>query len=191
MACFKFLIPLFSVCVAASLCAQGVTVRVQSEAHLPLSIAQEADEAIERAERWLRRFPKHAPDHARRLLVQYALKSKDEPFVISRCDLTPLGELLPAEVPYDALTNLTATLETYRTDPKQLFALQRDLETVNPPPDWREQLALALITTQKMDALGGHWKGLEGTAWGILTLRALLNESAPIRLADEPLPAKP
>lgn len=189
MACIKFFSLLLLLLCAFPLRAQGVTVRVQSEAHLPLSIAQEADEAISRAERWLRRFPKHAPDHAKRLLVQYALKSKNEPFVISRCDLTPLGAMLPAEVPHAALTNLTATLESCRTDPKKLFALQRDLGTVNPPPDWREQLALALITTQKMDALGGHWSGgLEGTAWGILTLRALLNESAPIRVADDPLP---
>lgn len=182
MACFKFLFSLLALCVAAPLFAQGITVRAQSEAHLTLSVSQEADEAIERAERWLRRFPKHAPDHGKRLLVQYALKSKDETFVISRCDLTPLGAMLPDEVPYDALTNLTATLEAYRTEPKKLFALQRDLETVNPPADWREQLALVLINTQKIDALGGQWGGQENTAWGILTLRALLNESARIEV---------
>ena len=43
-------------------------------------------------------------------------------------------------------------------------------------------LALALIGSQRIDPHGGHWGDADATAWALLTLRALLNASPPLRL---------
>ena len=169
---------------AAGLSAQGFEVRVQTETNLPLSIAQEADEAIERGQRWLtaQTFPTNALPA--RILVDYALASAEKPFTIRRCDLTPLEQAMPPETDVEACTNLTATLAlpAYHHSPKALFALQRDLPKYAPPPDWREQVALVLINTPRIAPTGGHWQTPEETLWALLALRALLNESAPIRV---------
>ncbi|MGN0887206.1 MAG: hypothetical protein ACI4RT_09490 [Candidatus Spyradenecus sp.] len=178
-----FLLCLFSL-FALSLVAQDLSWRIQTEATLPLSIAQEADEAIERARQWLEAQGAPTNTLPQRLLYRYALADTSRPFTLHRCDLTPLEAAMPDPTPPAALTNLTATLTQYRQDPKALFALQRDLPAASPPPDWREALALALINSQQITPSGGHWGSFPNTLWALLTLRALLNESAPIHLAD-------
>lgn len=168
--------------------AQGGVFRVATEGRLPLSIAQEADNAIDRAQRWLATQPPATNDLAQALLRRYALAKPGETFRLRRCHVTPLGEALPGPIAPAALTNLTATLAR-KPDPKTLFALQRDLPAAEPPPpaDWRERLALALIDSQRVSAQGGHWGAPEPTAWAILTLRALLNESTPIQVEPSEL----
>lgn len=183
----RFALPLIAAIVCLPLAAQNLTLRVQTEAALPLSIAQEADEAIERARQWLEAQGSPTNAFPQALLYRYALAETDRPFTLHRCDLTPLQAAMPDPTPPAALTNLTTALAQYRTDPKALFALQRDLPAATPPPPpyWREELALALINTQQITPAGGHWGSFPNTLWALLTLRALLNESAPIRLQTE------
>lgn len=165
--------------------AEAQSFQLQTEASLTLSISQEADEAIDRAQRWLTAQPAPA-QRIDKLLRDYALAPADAPaFRIARCDITPLEYTMPAPEAIEAYTNLTATVEQCRSNPKRLFALQRDIPTENPPSNWRETIALALINTQKVTPLGGHWNdSTEDTLWAILVLRALLNESTPVQLAE-------
>lgn len=176
--------PLLFALFAFPLAAQDLSLRIQTEATLPLSIAQEVDEAIERAQQWLEAQGTPTNNVPQRLLYRYALADTSRPFTLHRCDLTPLQAAMPEPTPPAARTNLTAALTQYRQDPKALFALQRDLPAASPPPYWREELALALINTQQITPSGGHWGSFPNTLWALLTLRALLNESAPIHLAD-------
>lgn len=177
----------FAVLLGALHAQAALDLRIQGAQLLPLSIAQEAEEAIERAQTWL--AAQGAPTNAAsaRLLYRYALASEQRPFTLSRCDLTPLTEIMPKATEAALLTNLTAALAQSRDNPRALFALQRDLPEAQPPPPdyWREALALALINTQKIDRQGGHWGSREASIWALLTLRALLNESAPIRIKGE------
>lgn len=165
--------------------AKAQSFQLQTEASLTLSISQEADEAIDRAQRWLTTQP--APkQRIDKLLRDYALAPAEaSAFRIARCDITPLEYAMPAPEAIEAYTNLTATVEQHRSNPKRLFALQRDIPTENPPSNWRETIALALINTQKVTSMGGHWNdSAEDTLWAILALRALLNESTPVQLAE-------
>jgi hypothetical protein len=164
--------------------AQEVSFQLQTEASLTLSISQEADEAIDRAQRWL--AAQQAPtNRVDAILRAYALAMPNESaFRITRCDITPLEHAMPPPEMPESYTNLTATLEQVRGEPKRLFALQRDIPTEAPPPNWREALALTLINTQKIAQNGGHWGSNDNTIWAILTLRALLNESIPVQLAE-------
>lgn len=164
--------------------AQGVVFDLQTESALTLSISQEADEAIDRAQRWLAQqtVPSNRVDV---LLRNYALTPAGAmPFRLYRCDITPLEHAMPPPEAPDVYTNLTATLAETRTDAKRLFALQRDIPLINPPSNWREILALRLINSQAITAQGGHWGSSENTLWAILTLRALLNESTPVQLVE-------
>ena len=172
---------LFSVLCSPLAFPQGGSFRIASESQIPLSIAQEAEGAIDKGQRWLAAQPPPAGDLPRLLLRRYALAPADAPFTLSRCDLTPLQQAMPGPTPPTLLTNLTAALDL-RPDPKALFALQRDLPDAAPPPDWRQRLALALIDSQRIDPKGGHWGDADATAWALLTLRALLNASPPLRL---------
>ena len=173
--------------IGASLCLPYTAIaqqfQLQTEAMLTLSISQEADEAIDRAERWLAQqaAPAHRVDA---LLRAYALSTPDNaPFRIARCDITPLEYAMPTAIDENCYTNFTATVECHRANPKHLFALQRDIPQENPPANWRETIALALINTQKITAKGGHWNNSsDETVWAILALRALLNESIPVKV---------
>ncbi len=161
------------------LAAQEVGYRVQTEAQVSLSLAQEADEAIDRAQRWLHAQPAETNRLENLLLRRYALATPQKPFVLQRCDLSPLEQALPAPAPASALTNLTTTLTRPRITPKELFALQASLLEA-PSPSWREDLVTHLVNAQRIDASGGTWGSVEDTIWAILTLRALLNESVPL-----------
>ena len=156
---------LFSVLCSLLAFPQGGSFRAASESQIPLSIAQEAEGAIDKGQRWLAAQPPPAGDLPRLLLRRYALAPADAPFTLSRCDLTPLQQAMPGPTPPTLLTNLTAALDL-RPDPKALFA----------------RLALALIGSQRIDPHGGHWGDADATAWALLTLRALLNASPPLRL---------
>lgn len=174
--CLLFLFP------APLTWAEGVTFRVQSEAQVSLSLAQEAEEAIDRGQRWLRGQTPATNDVAHVLLRRYALAAPGKPFALARCDLTPLEQAMPPALAPEAMTNLTAAIALRRASPKALFALQRDLPTASPPPDWRERLVTHLVSAQRIDAHGGHWGSPEATVWAILALRSLLNESIPVTL---------
>lgn len=164
--------------------AQEVSFQLQTEAALTLSISQEADEAIDRAQRWLKaqRSPTNRVDS---LLQNYALANlEDAPFMLSRCDITPLEHAMPHSEDLSAITNLTTFIEAERPSMKRLFALQRDLPLEHTLPNWRETITLAIINAQKISPQGGHWGSQEETRWAILALRALLNESIPVQLAE-------
>lgn len=158
--------------------------QLQTESQLTLSISQEAEEAIDRAQRWLKANA-NATNRIERLLHNYALANPgDEPFVLYRCDITPLEYAMPQPEALTTITNLTTFIETERPSMKRLFALQRDLPLEHPLPNWRETITLAIINAQKVTPQGGHWGSQEETQWAILALRALLNESVPVRLAE-------
>lgn len=179
-----FLLPVMIV-PPEEVCAQGVSFQLATDAQLSLSIAQEAEEAVDRAQRWLRQQPP-AKDRAERLLRDYALTSADsEGFTISRCDLTPLQQAMPAQETEAFAMAFALAVEKNRHDYKRLFAFQRDMPVVNPPANWRETLALTLINAQKITPIGGHWaNNPQATTWAVLTLRALLNASPRVLLAE-------
>ena len=158
--------------------SQGGSFRIATESQIPLTIAQEAENAIDKGQRWLAAQPP-PPEVPARILRRYALAPAGQPFTLRRCDLTPLEQAMPPPTPPNTLTNLTAAL-TLKPSPEALFALQRDLPDANPPSDWRQRLTLTLIDSQQTSAQGGHWGDAESTAWALLTLRALLNASPPI-----------
>lgn len=165
--------------------AQGATIRLQTEAALTLSISQEADEALDRAQRWLatQAMPTNRVDA---LLRAYAVTPPARgPFRLTRCDITPLEHAMPPPESPEGYVDFAATVAQHRLDPKRLFALQRDIPADAPPAGWRETVALALINTQKVLPSGGHWNAdPDDTVWAMLALRALLNESTPIQLAE-------
>ena len=186
-------LPLLAALLAAALAAaQGGAFRVRTEGRLPLSVAQEADQALDRANRWLAAQPAPTNDLARLTLRRYALAPAGRPFVLERCALTPLEHALPPP-PDGAVTNLTAALAQRRDDPKALLALATALGTQaqTPDPAWRERIALTLIETQRVTAQGGHWGGQGQTVWAILALRQLLGESPPITLRPPATSAQP
>lgn len=161
--------------------------QLQTESQLTLSISQEAEEAIDRAQRWLRATATPPPHHVEQLLHDFALANpSDAPIVLYRCDLTPLEHAMPQSEDeiLGSITNLTTFIETERPSMKRLFALQRDLPQTHALPNWRETITLAIINAQKVTPQGGHWGSPEETRWAILALRSLLNESVPIRLAE-------
>ena len=181
---FRFLPLLFiALCVPLAHSAE-TSFRLQTESELTLSISQEAEEAIDRAQRWLK-ANSTASNRVDTLLQNYALANPGgEPFVLYRCDITPLEHAMPQPEALGAITNLTTFIETERPTMKRLFALQRDLPLENPLPNWRETITLAIINAQKVTPQGGHWGSQDETLWAILALRALLNESVPVRLAE-------
>ena len=166
----------------------GLEIHVQNEAVLPLSILQEADEAIERGQRWLQHqthtIKPIQNEQPWSLLRQYVLIPSGKTFHLHPCALTPIEQIMPPILSDHILTNLVTVLSQSTTSPQTLFALQRDLPNLpTPPPNWREKLTLTLINTQHCSAFGeGHWGNEEQTIWAILALRSLLNESPPIRL---------
>ena len=174
--------------LAAGAMAQGGAFRVRTEGRLPLSVAQEADQALDRAQRWVAAQPTPTNDLARLTLRRYALAPAGEPFALRRCDLTPLEQAFPEPPAPAALTNLTAALAQRRDDPKALLALAAALGapgTPAPEPGWRERLALTLIETQRVTAQGGHWGGQDATVWAIVALRHLLGESPALAVEGE------
>ncbi len=168
--------------------AQGGAFRVATEAEVPLSLAQEAEEAIDRAHRWLLAQPAETNSLAHVSLRRYALATKGEPFALAPEAYAALETLLPPPMDPSIATNLTAALETFVHRPRELFALQRDLPAVAPTPDWRERLVLHFVNHQQVEIHGGTWGTATDTAWAILALRALLNESIPITPLASPEP---
>ena len=175
----------FAVAVASVCsCAWGYTIRVHSSARLPLSVAQEVDEAIERGQRWLEATPSVATNSTA-LLRQYALVKGRGAFEVSAEEYAQLEKALKAvqQAP-EAKGAWEEVLARKGVEPAVLFALQARKEQEAFPEDWREVLALRLINTQRISAKGGTWGDERDTLWAILTLRALLNESTPLRKSE-------
>lgn len=149
---------------------------LRGENELSLSISQEADEAIERATRWLESHPLPPAPPALTHLKHYAFAPAGEPFPLPAETWQAFEALLP---PLDEAEAETTPLENLvNASPCKLFTLHREWSlSPNAPAQWREPLALALINTQKVTETGGHWQTPEQTFWAIITLRALLNES--------------
>ncbi len=169
---------------SACSCAWGYTIRVQSSARLPLSVAQEVDEAIERGQRWLEATPLVATN-ATALLRRYALVKGREAFEVSEEERAQLEQALKAvrDAP-EAQGAWEEVLAKKSVAPAVLFALQARSAQEAFPADWREELALRLVNTQRISPKGGTWGDAQETLWAILTLRALLNESTPLRKSE-------
>ena len=88
---FRFL-PLLAITLCATLVHSAETsFRLQTESELTLSISQEAEEAIDRAQRWLK-ANSTASNRVDTLLQNYALANPGgEPFVLYRCDIPHLN----------------------------------------------------------------------------------------------------
>ena len=177
-----------------------VTVPLQTEARLPLSQAQEAEGCIDRACRWLKTKPQ-PKDRGQMLVRRYAETPADGLFQVAPCDRTPLEQILKktaeaateemettrraaekahqGEAPF--VWTFADALTVAAKKPSRLFAFQAALRPeASTPPDWRLQIALALVTSQQIDAEGGHWGDAESTVWAVLTLRSMLGRSAEI-----------
>ncbi len=150
-------------------------IRVQTEGALTLSVAQEAEHAVERAQQWLKDQPIPSNDPTRECLTRYALMPSYKTLT-----LTPKAfDLLNQAVPQAVTTN-DETQNVY----KQLFARQLLRTSPHPSADWREQMAQRIINAQRITPQGAYWQDAESTLWAILTLRALLND-APILKIEE------
>lgn len=160
-----------------------VAVAVANDAELSLSLAQESEEAIDRAERWLPTHPL-PKDAALRTLYDYLQTPQTEVFVLQQCDLTPVEQAMPAKLSVADLEDFLVFLQTHRSEPKLLFALQRDLGALsNPPIGWRDAVAKTLVNTQKVVRGTGHWNdSAEDTLWAVLALKALLHASPAITI---------
>ncbi len=158
-------------------------IRLQSESEVPLSLAQEAEMTIDRAQRWLSAQPPPT-DPNEHLLYRYARLPARAPLILKQCELARLEATLPPPPDAHTTTNLTAAIEASQSSPKALFALQCHLPQLNPPSDWRETLVKVFVNTQKVTPTGGYWKNQSETVWAILALRALLNDSSPIQVED-------
>ena len=99
---------------------QGGSFRAQTESQIPLTIAQEAENAIDKGQRWLAAQPP-PPEVPAQILRRYALAPAGQPFTLQRCDLTPLEQAMPPPTPPNTLTNLTVAL-TLKPSPKALSA---------------------------------------------------------------------
>lgn len=160
---------------------------LRGENELSLSISQEADEAIERATRWLANNPPPFAPPALAHLNRYAFAPTGEPFPLPAETWQTLEARLPPLTEAELAAARPETLAL--ASPCKLFALQREwCLSLNAPTGWRETLALTLINTQKVTETGGHWQTPEQTLWAIITLRALLNES-PFPEVEDPPPA--
>lgn len=175
-------------CAAAALAlltpaAAQLAFDLRADAEVSLSLSQEADVALDRAIRWLGTRP--APrDGMAAWMLRYAQMRPGETARLTACEVTPFTESLPPPVDADPSVPLETLLAEKPGDTRFRFALQRALaEADNPPPDWRERLLRELIVTQTVDPkTGGHWgNDTDTTVYAVLTIRALLNQSVPIR----------
>lgn len=181
---------LFGLGLLAGVLFGELSVAVENDAELSLSLAQESEEALDRAERWLAQHPPKE-DLALTTLYAYLQTPASETFVLQQCFVTPIEEAMPPAISQEALSDLPAYLQRHRADPKVLFAVQRDLSALpNAPIGWRDAVAKTLVNTQKVVKGAGHWnEASEDTLWAMLALRALLHSSAPIRVErPEPTP---
>jgi len=136
-------------------------------------VAQEVDEAIERGQRWLEATP------------SVATNATALPFEVSAEEYAQLEKALKAvQKAPEAKGAWEEMLARKGVEPAVLFALQARKEQEAFPEEWREVLALRLVNTQRISAKGGTWGDERDTLWAILTLRALLNESTPLRKSE-------
>lgn len=180
--------------LATTLSLTGFTPIREPGAPLDLSISQEADAAIDRAQRWL--IPRIETTRLQTAGTNTAFNAWLLTYATTRDPLpppddpTPLLTLLPpaAEIPTLSETWLTIPPEAPITN-RYLFSAQRALAPLRgnwpgqekPLPDWREEITRRIINTQRITPDGsGHWPTPDETLWAILTLRALLNESPEI-----------
>ncbi len=176
IACLLFLL------LSAPLLAATLT--VQTESAVSLSLAQEAENAIDRAQRWIQSQPCECSNATEIILHRYALLPAGETFKLTESEWSLLQAAIPpAILPVD-LKTLPATISLFLPYPKALYALQRELPSVEAPVGWREHFVRTLINTQKVTPAGGYWHDPHATLWTILTLRALLNESNQIEVTS-------
>ncbi len=166
----------------------AVTLTVQTESRVSLSLAQEAENAIDRAQRWVRSQPCECQNAVQRLLHKVALLPSGERLTLSEREVACFAKHLPAGIRPVAMEDLSATIQLLLPEPKALYALQRELPMAQDVPEgWREEFVRALVNAQKVTPAGGYWQDPPSTLWAIMTLRALLNEPLPIEVAP---PAK-
>ncbi len=176
----RLLLALLLIPLCAPLLAANLT--VQTELAIPLSLAQEAENAIDRAQRWIRSQPCECTNATETLLHKYALLPKGEKLSLSERDLTLLEKSFPPAILPTQMKELPEVIALLSANPKALFALQQQLPTTEAPSGWRETFVQTLINTQKATPAGGYWQDPHATLWAILTLRSLLNEPNPIEV---------
>ncbi len=167
----------------------AVTLTVKTDAAVSLSLAQEAENAIDRAQRWVKSQPCECTNATQTLLHKYALFPKGEDFKLSEQDVALLKKALPPAIVPVNPEELPQVIELLIDDPKALYALQQSLPTAEAPTGWRETFVRALVNAQQVTPTGGYWQDPPATLWAILTLRALLNESIPVTITP-PTPTK-
>ncbi len=162
----KHLLPLLLL-FALPLVAAPISIEVPSEQEVSLSLAQEADMAIWRAQRWLSlqsdRFPE---DEISLWFVTYAQCQLDDTAP------TPLPEKKALDAYILAPGDETSMRVRFRNLSLRDFISSEERETI----------IRQLVNTQKVLPTGGHWgkASVLETTFSILTLRYLLNQSIPL-----------
>ncbi|MEG2415213.1 MAG: hypothetical protein RSB74_04775 [Kiritimatiellia bacterium] len=158
----------------------AIEISLPTEADVSLSLRQEADVAIDRAIFWLSKQAAPTNDLMTVWLWHYAQLRSGANATLTKCQLTPFQEALPKKSVDEKSLSLTDAIATHPNDTRYLFALQREQSSEKSEFGWRETLLRELVNTQKITATGGNWRSVDQTVWGILTLRALLNQTIPI-----------
>ncbi len=169
-------------------CPVGAQViRVQTEGAVTLSVAQEAEHAIDRAQTWLKQQPLEADDATLAVLRRYAVTPGYTTLELTAEELELLNRAVPV-FEAEELQKVVFTPDAPPQDYKALFALQRFLTDMPPKDvatDWRETMAQCLINAQRVTSQGAYWKDADATLWGLLTLRALLYDAPAIKVIEK------
>lgn len=195
MGCIEMVKVVFLCCLLLLMRVTGLatSIALQTETSLSLSIEQEVEEAIERGQRWFKRQGITSIKGIDGEAFE-ALMFSSQPIVVvspetvAGCMATVDAVDARAQSRYNAITAALnkGTLETLQSLPSELYVyVQRVLmpRCVNAtlqqegPPQWRTQLALYLVTSQRMDAMGGFWQegSREESFWAVLLLRLLIH----------------
>lgn len=204
---------------------QSETFIFETEAELSLSLYQECEETVSRAERWLSRCPR-TRDVAKAealLLATFAIDAiarGGHPVEVKSTWLDALAEVSKTYCASDSplrerfITFDQALVEqrfsTVVAHPMEvafysLCLLQRQ-NSGTLPDDWRTQIALHLVNSQRCDVNGGFWvvpndtslstiaveysQTLDATVWAVYVLREIMHENPSlkiIQLEEKPL----
>lgn len=224
-----FLLVMLSPCVRA----QSETFAFETEAELSLSLYQECEETLSRSRRWLSHHPRRAtnlpnPTQADEIFfILEAFARDDQPIPLQASWVQTLEALQARFIAHDSpfaerfktfdaallkgafpdvpcspmeVTWYTAYLSAIAASSKKDDAPQVL------PTNWRTQLALRLVNTQRCDAKGGYWDVLElpfpedplvqslrgqrrpydETLWAVFLLQHLMGETLSVNILPPP-----
>ncbi|MDO4527351.1 MAG: hypothetical protein Q4C03_00990 [bacterium] len=193
------------------------TFAFETEAELSLSLFQECEEVVSRAERWLSQHPRVKDENANEALPLAtlaidAIARGGQPVIVEATWLEALATVSktlcatdsPLQERFVSFERALAeggfpTVEAHPIEVAfySLYLLQQQ-HSGKLPEDWRTQIALQLVNTQRYDAKGGYWKApqnhtlspialeqpqpLDATVWAVYVLREIMHENPSLKI---------